>query len=374
MRKSAFIYNHDLSNHTLRGDHPMKPARLKYTYQLLDAYGAFNTEKSLLLPPRNATFDELELLHTREYISAVQDLSTNANTTNATKFGFSPEGDNPIYNRMYDAALLSTGSTMLAAELISQKQVDTAFSISGGLHHAAPDHASGFCIFNDPALAIKYLLGQGHRVAYIDIDAHHGDGVQNAFYDSDQVLTISLHESGQYLFPGTGFVNENGHIPGVGYAVNVPLFPYTGDDIYVETFKAIVLPLVQSFGPDSLVTQLGIDTYHTDPLTHLQLTSRGFLEVVQLFADMNLPWLALGGGGYDVGAVARCWSLAYGLMTDLVLPNDVPQHLIPVTGNDHLRDSVEPTVPPEIRRKCSNMAEDSVDQIGADIFPLFGLR
>ena len=173
MRKSAFIYNHDLSNHTLRGDHPMKPARLKYTYQLLDAYGAFNTEQSLLLPPRNATFDELELLHTREYISAVQDLSTNANTANATKFGFSPEGDNPIYNRMYDAALLSTGSTMLAAELISQKQVDTAFSISGGLHHAAPDHASGFCIFNDPALAIKYLLGQGHRVAYIDINAHY---------------------------------------------------------------------------------------------------------------------------------------------------------------------------------------------------------
>ena len=373
MRKSAFIYNHDLSNHTLRDDHPMKPSRLKYTYELLNAYGAFNTDKSLLVHPRKATFEELELLHTREYISAVQDLSTNKNRTSAAKFGFSAVGDNPTYERMYDAALLSTGSTMLAAELISRKQVDTAFSISGGLHHAAPDHASGFCIFNDPALAIKYFLSQGHRVAYIDIDAHHGDGVQNAFYDNDKVLTISLHESGRYLFPGTGFVNESGRTPGVGYSVNVPLFPYTGDDIYVETFKAIVPPLIQSFGPGVLVTQLGIDTYHTDPLTHLQLTSRGFLEVIQLFADMNLPWLALGGGGYDVGAVARCWSLAYGLMTNLVLPIDVPQHLIPVTGTSHLRDSVEPTVPPEIQRECRNMAEDSVAKIKADIFPLLGL-
>ena len=216
MPKSAFIYSHDLSNHTLRDDHPMKPYRLKYTYELLNSYGAFDETNSLLLPPRNATTEELALLHTREYISAVKDLSMNRDSTIANKFGFSTSGDNPVYERMYDAALLSTGSTMLAANLIAENQVDRAFNISGGLHHAAPDHASGFCIFNDPALAIKFLLNSGKRVAYIDIDAHHGDGVQNAFYDNDQVLTISLHESGQYLFPGTGFVNESGLPPAVG--------------------------------------------------------------------------------------------------------------------------------------------------------------
>ena len=232
----------------------MKPYRLKYTYELLNAYGAFNETSSLLLPPRNATTEELELLHTQEYISAVKDLSMNKNSYIANKFGFNSSGDNPIYERMYDAALLSTGSTMLAANLIVENQVDRAFNISGGLHHAAPDHASGFCIFNDPALAIKFLLNSGKRVAYIDIDAHHGDGVQNAFYDNDQVLTISLHESGQYLFPGTGFVNESGLPPAVGYAVNIPLFPYTGDDVYVEIFKSLVSPLVRAFKPCLLYT------------------------------------------------------------------------------------------------------------------------
>ena len=373
MPKSAFIYSHDLANHTLRNDHPMKPYRLKYTYELLNAYGAFNETDSLLLPPRNATTEELELIHTREYISAVKDLSMNGYSTIGHQFGFSTLGDNPVYERMYDAALLSTGSTMFAAKLIAENQMDRVFNISGGLHHAAPDHASGFCIFNDPALAIKFLLNSGKRVAYIDIDAHHGDGVQNAFYDNDQVLTISLHESGQYLFPGTGFVNESGHPPGIGYAVNIPLFPYTGDDIYVETFKSVVLPLVRTFGPDVLITQLGVDSYHTDPLTHLQLTTRGFLDVIQLFSDMQLPWLALGGGGYDVGAVARCWSLAYGQMIGLTLPNNIPTDLVQYTGTDQLRDSIIPTVPSDIQQECKNTARLNVEDIKANIFPIFGL-
>ncbi|MCL0047531.1 acetoin utilization protein AcuC [Dehalococcoidia bacterium] len=351
----------------------MKPYRLKYTYELLNAYGAFNGTNSLLLPPRNATTEELELVHTREYISAVKNLSMNGDSAISHQFGFSTLGDNPVYERMYDSALLSTGSTMFAAKLISENQVDRVFNISGGLHHAAPDHASGFCIFNDPALAIKFLLNSGKRVAYIDIDAHHGDGVQNAFYDNDQVLTISLHESGQYLFPGTGFVKESGQPPGVGYAVNIPLFPYTGDDIYVETFKSVVLPLIRAFGPDVLVTQLGVDSYHTDPLTHLQLTTRGFLDVIQLFSDMKLPWLALGGGGYDVGAVARCWSLAYGQMIGLTLPNNIPTDLVKFTGTDQLRDSIIPTVPSDIQQECENTARLNVEDIKANIFPIFGL-
>ena len=152
---------------------------------------------------------------------------------------------------MYEAAALSTGASLLAAELINSRSVDIAFNISGGLHHAMRSSASGFCIFNDPAIAIKYLLDQGKKVAYIDVDAHHGDGVQQAFYNNNNVLTISIHESGQYLFPGTGSSNETGTNNAYGYSINLPLFPYTNDDLYVWTFEQTVIPVVQAFKPSN---------------------------------------------------------------------------------------------------------------------------
>jgi acetoin utilization protein AcuC len=210
---------------------------------------------------------------------------------------------------MYEAALLSTGASLVAAELVASRQVDVAFNIAGGLHHAASDHASGFCIFNDPVIAIKYFLGQGLRVAYVDIDGHHGDGVQDAFFDDNRVLTISMHESGRFLFPGTGFSSETGVGPGQGYSVNIPLYPYTEDDIYLWAFHEVTLPLLKAFAPDVLVTRLGIDSYYSDLLTHLQVTSRGYVAAIREFARLGLPWLALGGGGYDLSAVARCWTL-----------------------------------------------------------------
>ena len=324
MPRAAFIYESALSQHVLRQDHPMRPARLRQTYQLLQAYGAFDAGNSRLLAPRPATLEELGLLHTSEYINAVRGLSSGLSVPGAERFGFSAGGDNPVYDGMYEAALLSTGATIMAAELVASHQVDVAFNISGGLHHAAPGQASGFCIFNDPALAIKYLLSLGLRVAYVDIDAHHGDGVQNAFIDNNQVLTISIHESGRYLFPGAGFVDEMGTAPAVGYSVNLPLYPYTEDEVYLQAFQEVVPPLLAAFAPDILVTQLGIDSYHTDPLTHLQVTSRGFVEAVRFFSKLGLPWLALGGGGYDLGAVARCWSLAYGGMWAARWPRTTP--------------------------------------------------
>ena len=165
-----------------------------------------------------------------------------------------------MYPEMFEAAALSTGGSLLAAEMVANGNVDAAFNIAGGLHHAAADRASGFCVFNDPALAIHYFLSQGKRVAYVDIDAHHGDGVQEAFYNDDCVLTISVHESGQWLFPGTGSVAELGEGAGRGFSVNLPLYPYTSDDDYVEAFRLVVPPLIEAFAPDVLVTQLGIDS------------------------------------------------------------------------------------------------------------------
>ena len=304
MPQAAFVYDDRMSRHELRSDHPMRPVRLRYTYDLLQGYGAFDNEDAVLVTPRLALEEELEWLHAPEYISAVKRLSAGEGAHEAHRFNFSLQGDNPYYRGMYEAAALSSGATLLAAEMVANGTVDAAFNISGGLHHAAAGHASGFCVFNDPALAIHLFLRRGMRVVYVDVDAHHGDGVQEAFFDDDRVLTISVHESGRYLFPGTGFVGELGTGSARGYSVNLPLFPYTGDEVYLDSFRQVVPPLVRAFAPDVLVTQLGIDSYHSDPLTHLQLTTMGFVEVVREFAALGVPWLAMGGGGYDLMAVA----------------------------------------------------------------------
>ena len=374
MRRAAFVYDDSLSRHQLRDDHPMRPVRLQYTYELLQAYGAFDLETSALVPPRAAAEEELGWLHGAEYITAVQSFSLGLTDFDPIRFNFAGQGDNPTYRGMYDAAALSTGASLVAAELVADRKVDVAFSISGGLHHAAPDHASGFCVFNDPALAIHYFLGRGLRVAYVDIDAHHGDGVQQAFFDDDRVLTISVHESGQYLFPGTGFVKELGVGRGVGYSVNLPLYPYTNDDLYLGAFHEVVPPLLRAFAPDVLVTQLGIDSYHNDPLTHLQITTRGYVEAVTEFSRMGIPWLALGGGGYDVMAVARAWTLAYGVMLDVEWPDRIPESFAQQYGVGQLRDSSTPEIPENIQRDARRYAEESVAEVRERLFPTHGLR
>ena len=371
MRRAAFVYDDSLSRHVLRSDHPMCPVRLRYTYELLQAYGAFDANISLLVPPRQATEEELGWLHSPEYISAVRSFSLGRGGYVPESFNFSVGGDNPIFQGMYDAAALSTGASLVAAELVASKQVSVAFNISGGLHHAASGHASGFCVFNDPAIAIKYLLAQGLRVAYVDIDAHHGDGVQQAFFDTDQVLTISLHESGQFLFPGTGFVSEAGVGLGEGYSVNLPLYPYTDDEIYLWAFHEVVPPLLRAFAPDVLVTQLGIDSYHSDPLTHLQVTSRGYVAAVQELSQLGVPWLALGGGGYDLSAVARCWALAYGVMLGVEWPDQIPEAFGQQHGLRHLRDREFPEIPDHVRHQARRFAEESVAAIKKDLFPMY---
>ncbi|MCH7605619.1 MAG: acetoin utilization protein AcuC [Chloroflexi bacterium] len=372
--RAAFVYDEALSQHELRRDHPMRPIRLQYTYDLLQAYGAFDGEDSILVPPRPATEDELRWLHSPEYIAAVRSFSLGLSGYDLSRFNFSDGGDNPVYRGMYDAAALSTGASLVAAEMVASGQVDVAFNISGGLHHAAAGHASGFCVFNDPAVAIAYFLRQGMRVAYLDIDAHHGDGVQEAFFSDDRVLTISIHESGQYLFPGTGFVSELGTGSGVGYSVNLPLYPFTGDETYLAAFHQVVPPLLKAFAPDVLVTQLGIDTYHADPLTHLQVTTRGYVEAVREMSRLGIPWLALGGGGYDLSAVARCWTLAYGVMLDVEWPDQLPESFMRQHGASTLRDTVNPEIPADVRQDARRYAEDSVARIKDEVFPLHALQ
>ena len=367
---AAFVYEDAMSRHVLSETHPMKPIRLRYTHDLSNAYGMFHAEGTALSKPRMATVEEVATFHTPEYIHAVRSIGEGDRSLNAAAFGIGP-GDNPAYEGMYDAAMLSTGGSMRCVELLLDEGFDAAFNISGGLHHAMPGHAYGFCVFNDPVMAINELVRRGLRVAYVDIDCHHGDGVQLSYYDTDEVLTISMHESGQFLFPGTGHVQEMGVGRGRGYSVNVPLYPYTGDDLYYWAFEQVTLPLLDAFQPDALVSQLGIDTHYLDPITHLALTTQGFRKVVAKFAGLAPKWLALGGGGYDVHAVARSWTLAYGVMAGQDLADEIPDSYRRQHGIETLTDHAP--LPGAIRsaeQDARRFAEASVHAVQRMIFPL----
>src|SRR6185312_16954629 len=245
-----------------------------------------------------------------EYVAALKAANAGALPPRAGLFGLGP-GDNPVFRGLWEAARLVAAGSLQAADLVAEGRVARAFHFAGGLHHAMPGRASGFCYVNDAVLAIMRLRERGFRVAYVDIDAHHGDGVQFAFYDDPNVLTVSTHERGDRLFPGTGFVVEMGEGAGLGYSVNVPLQPLTDDAVYHEAFEAVVPPLVTAFKPDALVIQLGIDSHRTDPLTHLSLTVQGFIQAVRRLLPLAPRVVALGGGGYDLANVARAWTAAW---------------------------------------------------------------
>ena len=371
---AAFVYEDSMSRHVLSETHPMKPIRLRYTHDLSNAYGMFHAEGAALSKPRMATVEEVATFHTPEYIRAVKAIGEGDLSPNPAAFNIGP-GDNPAYEGMYDAAMLSTGGSMRCVELLLDEGFDAAFNISGGLHHAMPNHAYGFCVFNDPVMAINELVRRGLRVAYVDIDCHHGDGVQLAYYDTDQVLTISMHESGQFLFPGTGHVQEMGTGRGRGYSVNVPLYPYTSDDLYYWAFEQVTLPLIDAFQPDALVSQLGIDTHYLDPITHLALTTQGFRKVVAKFAGLAPKWLALGGGGYDVHAVARSWTLAYGVMARQDLADEIPDSYRRQHGVETITDRAPlPETIRSAKEDARTFAEASVRAVQRMIFPLHGIR
>lgn len=337
--------------------HPLRAERLERTWDLLHAYDAFHAE-SVTIAPRPAAVEELTRFHDPAYVDAVRQLSAEDDWRLAEQFGFAP-GDNPVTPGMYALERLRTGATLVAAEKVVSGELDVAFAFAGGMHHAKPARPWGFCVFNDPVVAIHWLLAQGLRVVYVDIDAHHGDGVQDAFYDTDQVMTISLHESGRFLFPGTGFANEMGRGPGAGYAVNIPLPPYTGDAEYVQVFREIVPPLVRHFAPDVLVSQLGADAHYMDPLSHLQLTTEGYCQVIETISELCPRWVALGGGGYEMSVVPRVWTLAYGIMSGQTFPDALPATYARMYEHGALRDDVwldlEPTMQQAVALRVRNL-------------------
>ncbi len=324
--REAGIYDHG-------PQHPLKPERVLYTWDLIEACGLHELPRVTKVPCRPATDDELLLVHTAQYIDATK-RAGHGEHGDWRRFGYGP-GDNPIFPRMHEAGALVAGATLVAAEGVLSGRVEHAFNAAGGLHHAMPSRASGFCVYDDPAIGIAWLLANGvERIAYVDVDVHHGDGPQFVFYEDPRVLTISLHESGEFLFPGTGFVEERGAGDAEGTKVNVPLHPGTGDEAWLEAFREVVPPLVRRWKPDVLVTQLGCDTHATDPLAHLRLTTRAYREAAKMLHGLAHDaaggrWLATGGGGYQWATVVpRAWTLYFAEMVDVELPDHLPESWI----------------------------------------------
>lgn len=326
--RSAFIYSEEFETFTYSPTHPLKPIRYRLMYELANAYKLFQLPHTTLVSPEPCTEEDLATVHSVDYIDAVKCGTECVPEWMMLGFGLGTE-DNPIFPEVFRGQQIGVGASLHAAKLVNSGEYDVAFNIAGGQHHAFKNRASGFCYFNDVAVAIWYLLNQGYRVAYIDIDAHHGDGVQDMFYRTNRVLNISIHESGQYLFPWTGFEREQGLGDGEGYTLNIPLLPYSDDEVFWRAFNDIVPEALDLFQPDVLVTQLGVDTHQTDPLTTLSVTTHGFCRVVKALKSLSPgKWVALGGGGYDVLHVPRAWTLAWAIMNEAEVRNALPENYL----------------------------------------------
>jgi acetoin utilization protein AcuC len=294
-------------------DHPLNPLRVDLTIRLARELGVLDLANVTVAGFEPATEDVVALVHEAGYIEAVRRAGADPVQAEAARGLGTP--DTPAFRGMHEASLRVVGASLAAAEAVWSGRAEHAVNVAGGLHHAMPGAASGFCVYNDPAVAIAWLLEQGaERVAYVDVDVHHGDGVERAFWREPRVLTISVHESGRYLFPGTGFPDDCGGPGADGSAVNLALPPGTSDAAWLRAFHAVVPPLLADFRPQVLVTQHGCDSHVLDPLAHLGLTVDGqrasyaaLHELAHRHADGR--WLAVGGGGYELAQVVpRAWT------------------------------------------------------------------
>lgn len=317
--QTIFVYSGEMAQFDFGYDHPYKPERAIKTYDLCTRYGVMNHPWMTILDPEPLDPNLLTLFHTPALIQAIEKAGRGEFELEMLEFGLGTK-DNPILPGIYDWVLRAAGGTHQAMEHILCGQADAAFNPLGGFHHAMPDHVEGFCYLNDISISIIAAFKRipELKVAYIDCDAHHGNGVQEAFYEDPRVLVISLHETGKTLYPWSGWETETGKGEGKGFTINVPLEPGTDDEVYGFAFDAVVPPLVRSFEPDIIVAQLGADTLISDPLTHLKLTNNGYQKTVRTIRELCPKVLGLGGGGYDLYRTARCWTLAWAILNEVV--------------------------------------------------------
>ena len=319
---SIFVYSQELGEFNFGPKHPFKPERASKTFDLCNRYGVLNYPWMTLLDPEPIDPALLSLFHTPSYLKVLEKISRGEVPLEILECGLGTD-DNPIILGIYEWSLRTAGGTHAAMQSLLNEDALAAFNPLGGFHHALPGHAEGFCYINDIAVAIlqSRLSHPEYKIAFVDFDAHHGNGVQQAFYTNPDVLFISVHETGKTLYPWSGNETEIGEGPGRGFTVNIPLEPGTDDEVYAFLLQTLVFPILDSFSPDIVVAELGADTLVSDPLTHLKLTNNGYQRAIEGVKGICPRILGLGGGGYDLYRTARCWTLAWSILNN-VEPTD----------------------------------------------------
>ncbi|WP_027883405.1 acetoin utilization protein AcuC [Meiothermus rufus] len=319
------IYSPQYKRYNFGPQHPFSPVRLEMLLDLLEHLGY----PLPFVEPHPATREEVRSVHLESFVRRVEAAGRGEHAPDFDHYGLGT-ADTPIFPGMDEAARWLVGGTLTAARMVASGQAREVLQLGGGLHHAQKDLASGFCVYNDLSVAIRHLTQQGLRVAYVDIDVHHGDGVQWIHYDEAEVLTFSIHESGRYLYPGTGHTHEIGKAGGTGRKLNIPLEPFTEDDSYLEVLQMGLEPALRWFRPDVMVIQCGADAHYLDPLAEILLTTRAYGKIFPLlrqyvaeFAGGRAVYTL--GGGYSLDATSRIWALLYLTLQGLPLPDHLPE-------------------------------------------------
>lgn len=307
--EAVFVHSARLGGFTLSAEHPFKPERAERTWEMCRSRGLLEGAGVRTVEIEEPEEGLLETFHTPEYIALLRRAESGREIDMEMLHAGIGTAENPVFRGLYTYCALAATASVAAARCVAGS--GSAFNPCGGFHHAHPDRASGFCYVNDAAIAIRHLRGAGARVAYLDIDAHHGDGVQEAFYDDPGVLTISIHESGRTLFPWGGFERETGAGAGEGFNINVPLEPGTDDRAFLILFGEIVMDALRLFEPEIIVGTFGTDTFAADPLTHLRMTNNGYVEALGMLLARFRRIVALGGGGYSTDDTVRGWTLLF---------------------------------------------------------------
>lgn len=321
-KKVAYYYDGDVGNYYYGQGHPMKPHRIRMTHNLLLNYGLYR--KMEVFRPQPASLGEMTKYHSDDYMLFLKNIKPENIGDYARQMQrFNVGDDCPVFDGLFEFCQISSGGSIAAATKINRKHVDIAINWMGGLHHAKKSEASGFCYTNDIVLAILELLKYHQRVLYVDIDIHHGDGVEEAFYTTDRVMTVSFHKYGEY-FPGTGDLKDVGAEQGRNYAVNFPLRDGIDDDTYERIFQPVMEKIIGTYQPSVIVLQCGADSLTGDRLGCFNLSLKGHGKCVEYLKKFNLPVLMLGGGGYTIRNVARCWTYETSVALDTEISDELP--------------------------------------------------
>ncbi|MBD3343620.1 MAG: acetoin utilization protein AcuC [Chitinivibrionales bacterium] len=315
--KTAFIHSEEIERYHYPDMCPFKTERAGMTKSLLKSMGLFGGGNSFEAAPVAITEKEANQFHTKRYLNILKRISTTGDMKSDDFFYGLGTEETPVFYDLFPYSMLAAGATVTGARLLLEGAAGRVFNPSGGYHHALPEKAGGFCYINDIALGCKTLAKAGKRVLCLDLDAHHGNGTQHAFYKNSDVFTISIHESGKSLYPWGGFEDEIGEGRGAGYNVNIPIPPGTDDDAYLFIFETLVPPLIEFYDPDVIVCEIGMDILAGDPLTHLNMTNNVFAEILPDIMQLNKPMLVTGGGGYIPRKTARGWALVWTILNDM---------------------------------------------------------